>query len=80
MTTRTQSVGLRNCALREAVRELDRLLEIEAPQVREAAEPFVSRLFPRATKVLRTEPLRHLPIVLAQPRLPAPEPRLVEHV
>jgi hypothetical protein len=31
---------------------------VEIPQVREAAEPFVSRLFPRDTKLLRTEPLR----------------------
>jgi hypothetical protein len=28
----------------------------------EAAEPFVSRLFPRGTKLLRTEPLRALVI------------------
>jgi putative transposase len=33
-------------------------LEVEIPQVREAAEPFVSKLFPRGTKLLRTEPLR----------------------
>jgi putative transposase len=30
--------------------------------VREAAEPFVSKLFPRGTKLLRTEPLRALVI------------------
>jgi transposase-like protein len=30
--------------------------------VREAAEPFVSRLFPRGTKLLRSEPLRALVI------------------
>ena len=33
-------------------------LEVEIPQVREAAEPFVSKLFPRGTKLLRTEPLK----------------------
>jgi putative transposase len=33
-------------------------LEIEIPQVREAAEPFVSRLFPYGTRLLRTEPLK----------------------
>jgi hypothetical protein len=33
-------------------------LRWEIPQVREAAEPFVSRLFPRGTKLLCTEPLR----------------------
>jgi putative transposase len=35
---------------------------VEIPQVREAAEPFVSRLFPRGTKLLRTEPLRAMVI------------------
>jgi hypothetical protein len=30
--------------------------------VREAAEPFVSRLFPRGTKLLRSEPLRAMVI------------------
>jgi putative transposase len=37
-------------------------LAVEIPQVREAAEPFVSRLFPRGTKLLRTEPLRAMVI------------------
>jgi putative transposase len=37
-------------------------LEVELPQVREAAEPFVSKLFPCSTKVLRTEPLRAMVI------------------
>jgi Transposase, Mutator family len=32
------------------------------PQVREAAEPFVSKLFPCSTKVLRTAPLRAMVI------------------
>jgi putative transposase len=31
---------------------------VEIPQVREAAEPFVSRLFPHGTRLLRTEPLK----------------------
>jgi putative transposase len=35
---------------------------VEIPQVREAAEPFVSTLFPRGTKLLRTEPLRAMVI------------------
>jgi hypothetical protein len=35
---------------------------IEIPQIREAAEPFVSKLFPCSTKVLRTEPLRAMVI------------------
>jgi transposase-like protein len=33
-------------------------LSVEIPQVGEAAEPFVSKLFPRGTRLLRTEPLR----------------------
>jgi putative transposase len=37
-------------------------LEIEIPQVREAAETFSSSLFPRGTKLLRTEPLKALVI------------------
>jgi putative transposase len=37
-------------------------LEVEIPQLREAAEPFVSKLFPCSTKVLRTEPLRAMVI------------------
>ena len=32
-------------------------LSVEIPQVREAAEPFVSALFPHSTKLLRTRPL-----------------------
>ena len=32
--------------------------EIEIPQVRQAAETFASSLFPRGTKLLRTEPLK----------------------
>jgi putative transposase len=37
-------------------------LQVEIPQVREAAEPFVSKLFPRGTKLLRTEPLKAMVI------------------
>jgi len=32
-------------------------LSVEVPQVREAAEPFVSKLFSHSTKLLRTRPL-----------------------
>ena len=35
---------------------------MEIPQIREAAEPFVSKLFPRGAKLLRTEPLRAMVI------------------
>jgi putative transposase len=44
------------------VQTLEGELEIELPQVREAAEPFVSKLFPCSTKVLRKEPLRAMVI------------------
>jgi putative transposase len=44
------------------VQTLEGELEVEVPQVREAAEPFVSKLFPCSTKVLRTEPLRAMVI------------------
>jgi Transposase, Mutator family len=37
-------------------------LEIEIPQVREAAETFASKLFPRTAKLLRTGPLKALVI------------------
>jgi putative transposase len=35
-------------------------LEVEIPQVREAAETFASKLFPRGTELVRTEPLKAL--------------------
>jgi putative transposase len=44
------------------VQTLEGELRVEIPQVREAAEPFVSRLFPRGTKLLRSEPLRAMVI------------------
>jgi hypothetical protein len=37
-------------------------LSVEIPQVREAADQFVSKLFPRETKLLRTEPLKAMVI------------------
>src|SRR5256884_1864498 len=37
-------------------------LEVGIPQIREAAEPFVSKLFPRGAKLLRTEPLKAMVI------------------
>ena len=44
--------GLRNGFRPRRVQTLEGELEVEVPQVREAAEPFDSKLFPRATKVL----------------------------
>ncbi len=35
-------------------------IEVEVPQLREAAEPFTSKLFPRGKRLLRTEPLKAL--------------------
>src|SRR3954462_8184506 len=54
--------GLRNGFRPRRVQTAEAELEVEIPQVREAAEPFVSTLFPRGTKLLRTEPLRAMVI------------------
>jgi putative transposase len=54
--------GLRNGFRPRKVQTAEGELSVAIPQVREAAEPFVSKLFPRATKVLRTEPLRAMVI------------------
>jgi putative transposase len=54
--------GLRNGIRPRRVQTAEGELEVEIPQVREAAEPFVSRLFPCATKLLRTDPLRAMVI------------------
>src|SRR3954447_7894705 len=35
---------------------------VEIPRARRAPEPFVSKLFPRGTKLLRTEPLKTMVI------------------
>jgi putative transposase len=37
-------------------------IEVEVPQLREAAEPFTSKLFPRGKRLLSTEPLRAMVI------------------
>jgi putative transposase len=54
--------GLRNGFRPRRVQTAEGELQIELPQVRQAAEPFVSKLFPRGTKLLRTEPLRAMVI------------------
>ena len=59
---RNYDSGLRNGFRARTVQTLEGELEVEIPQVREAAEPFVSKLFPCSTKVLRTEPLRAMVI------------------
>jgi transposase-like protein len=54
--------GLRNGFRPRKVQSAEGELSVEIPQVREAAEPFVSKLFPRGTKLLRTEPLKAMVI------------------
>src|SRR5438093_2716898 len=54
--------GLRNGFRPRRVQTAEGELAVEIPQVRETAEPFVSKLFPRGTKLLRTEPLRAMVI------------------
>jgi transposase-like protein len=54
--------GLRNGFRARRVQTAEGELAVEIPQVRHAAEPFVSKLFPRGTKLLRTEPLRAMVI------------------
>src|SRR5438876_11589043 len=54
--------GLRNGFRPRRVQTGEGELQVGIPQVREAAEPFVSKLFPRGTKLLRTEPLRAMVI------------------
>jgi transposase-like protein len=54
--------GLRNGFRPRRVRTAEGELEVAIAQVREAAETFASRLFPRTPKLLRTEPLRALVI------------------
>src|SRR3954464_1282141 len=49
--------GLRNRFRPRRGQPAEGELQVEIPQVREAAEPFVSKLFPRGTKLLRPEPL-----------------------
>ena len=54
--------GLRNGFRPRRVQTAEGELSVEMPQVRQAAEPFVSKLFPRGAKLLRTEPLRAMVI------------------
>jgi putative transposase len=59
---RNYDSGLRNGFRPRKVQTAEGELQVEIPQVREAAEPFVSKLFPRGTKLLRTEPLKAMVI------------------
>jgi putative transposase len=57
-----ESSALRNGFRPRTVHTLEGELQVDIPQARAAAEPFVSKLFPCSTKVLRTEPLRAMVI------------------
>jgi putative transposase len=59
---RNYQAGLRNGFRPRRVQTAEGELRVEIPQIREAAEPFVSKLFPCSTKLLRTEPLRAMVI------------------
>jgi transposase-like protein len=59
---RGEESGLRNGFRLRRVQTAEGELEIEIPQVRQAAEAFASKLFPRTPKLLRTEPLKALVI------------------
>src|SRR4249919_2753274 len=59
---RNYESGLRNGFRPRRVQTAEGELQIEIPQIREAAETFASKLFPRTPKLLRTEPLKALVI------------------
>lgn len=59
---RNYDSGLRNGFRSRTLQTAEGELEIEIPQVRQAAETFASKLFPRTPKLLRTEPLKALVI------------------
>jgi putative transposase len=54
--------GKRNGFRARRVQSAEGEVDVEIPQVREAAEPFVSKLFPRGKRFLRTEPLKAMVI------------------
>jgi putative transposase len=57
---RNYESGLRNGFRSRTVQTAEGELSVAIPQVREAAETFASKLFPRTLKLLRTEPLKAL--------------------
>jgi putative transposase len=59
---RNYDAALRNGFRSRTVQTAEGELQIDIPQVREAAETFASKLFPRTPKLLRTEPLKALVI------------------
>jgi transposase-like protein len=59
---RNYGEGYRNGYRPRRVQTAEGELSVEIPQVREAAETFASKLFPRTPQLLRTEPLKALVI------------------
>jgi transposase-like protein len=59
---RNYGSGLRNGFRPRNLQTAEGELQVEIPQIREAAETFASKLFPRGTKLVRTEPLKALVI------------------
>jgi transposase-like protein len=59
---RNYESGLRNGFRPRRLQTAEGELEVAVPQVREAAETFAAKLFPRTPKLLRTEPLKALVI------------------
>jgi putative transposase len=59
---RNYDSGLRNGFRARRVQTAEGELSVEIPQVREAAQTFASKLFPRTPKLLGTEPLKALVI------------------
>ncbi|MFL5864233.1 MAG: transposase [Solirubrobacteraceae bacterium] len=66
---RGEEAGLRNGFRPRRVQTDEGELQVEIPQVRQAAETFASKLFPRTPKLLRTEPLEALVIGGVRARL-----------
>src|SRR5579863_4031243 len=58
----SEDSALRNGFRPRRVQTAEGELAIEIPQVRQAAETFASKLFPRTPKLIRTEPLKALVI------------------
>ena len=53
----SEESGLRNGFRARKLQTAEGGLEVQIPQVRQAAETFASKLFPRTPKLIRTEPL-----------------------
>src|ERR1700734_465110 len=59
---RGEETGRRNGFRPRKLQTAEGELEVRIPQVRQAAETFASKLFPRTPKLIRTEPLKALVI------------------